>query len=221
MHRTTLLMTVFFLAGSLACDSGGGITSSPNPDPGSLASDTFAVVDAEDAFANLEEATLNAAMAMGSAFQPTGGFSRKSRHPRGEGSHLGPILVDLDLDASQRERIRELIREQHAQVRPLLESIRAVNAEIIQQANEDRRAIVDAFLDGTITRDDALTQVRELNEATQEAIRSNPANEPFLQRICGTRRGLFGRIRAILTDDQAVAWDAWVAGLDDDCLNGV
>ncbi len=221
MHRTTLLIGILLLTGSPACDSGGGITSTPGPDSGSYASDAFAVVDAEDAFSSLEEATLDAAMAMPSAFQSTGGFSRKARHPRGGGSHLGPILVDLGLDPSQRERIRDLIREQHALVRPLLESIRAVNADIIGQANEDRRAIVEAFLGGTITRDEALAQVRELNEATQEAIRNNPANEPLLEQICGTRRGLFGRIRAILTDDQAATWDVWVAGLDDDCLNGV
>jgi len=62
-------------------------------------------------------------------------------------------------------------------------------------------------------------KMRELNERTREAIRHNPANDEFLQQICDDRVQLFQDIRSILTGDQVGEWDAWVAGLDSDCIN--
>jgi len=219
MRNVSILAVFLLIAGLVGCDSNG--TGGTNQaDPGSFNSDSFAIVDPEDAFANLEEATLESEMAMKSVFHDGGGeFVRHRMHPRGPGSHLAPILFRLGLHMDQLRQLRGFIAEHRATVRGALEGLRAANMELIEQANIERRAIVESYGAGEITREEAEQQMRELNARTRAAIRNNPANEEFLRQICEGRRALFEDIRSILSGTQVAEWDNWVAGLDNDCIN--
>jgi len=219
MRFVSILTFFVLIAGLVGCDSGG--SSSPNDvDTRSFNSDSFAIVDSEDAFAKFEEATLDREMAMGSIFHHgDGDFVRHHMHSHGPGSHLAPVLFRLGLDMDQLRQLRVIIIENRVSVREAFEGLRAANMALIEQANIERRAIIDAYEAGEITREELEQQMRTLNERTRDAIRANPANEEFLQRICDSRLDLFEAIRAMLSGTQVAEWDNWVAGLSNDCIN--
>lgn len=211
---TAAFLLVFGLVG---CDS-SDTENSTNADPNSFNTDSFALVGPEDAFANVEEATLDSEMAMKSLYRD-GEFVRHHMHPKGPGSHLAPVLLRLGLDRDQVRQVVEIILQHRGESRDAFEGLRDANADLIELANAERRAIVEAYRTEEITREEAIEQLRALNERTREAIRNNPANAPYLRQICENRLSLFEDIRSILTGDQVAEWDGWVAGLDDDCLN--
>jgi Spy/CpxP family protein refolding chaperone len=218
MRVSIVLLGIVLLAALVGCDS-NEVTGPGGPDPGSLESADFAVVDSEDALANVDDATLDTDMAMHAAFAGDGRhFKRHYKHPRGPGSHLGPILRVLDLDENQREEIRGLVMTHRMQIRAALEGLREANQNLIDQANAERRAIKARVEAGEISREEARELLRELNARTREAIRNNPANEPFLQAICDSRIELFAAIRQVLDDDQQALWDSWISGLPGDCV---
>jgi len=219
MRFLSVIAAILLIVGLVGCDSDGtSLANDPNPD--SFNTDSFAIVDPDDAFANLEDATLESEMAMKSAFhQGDGGFRRHHMHPRGPGSHLAPVLFRLGLDMDQLRQLRAIVHDHRLLVHESFEGLRDANMDLIEQANVERRAIVEAYEAEEITREEVWAKMRELNERTREAIRHNPANDEFLQQICDDRVQLFQDIRSILTGDQVGEWDAWVAGLDSDCIN--
>jgi len=219
MRFVSTLAVFVLMAGLAGCDSGES-SSLNNAGPESFNSDSFAIVDAEDAFANIEDATFDREMGMQSIFHHGDGeFDRHHMHSRGPGSHLASILFRLGLDMGQLRQLRAIIMEHRGSAREAFERLRAANMALIEQANVERRAIIDAYRSDEITREEAEQRMRELNERTREAIRNNPANEEFLQRICDHRLDLFEDIRAMLSGTQVAEWDDWVAGLNHHCIN--
>lgn len=218
MTRWTLPVSlVLLLACTVGCDS-GDVSGGGGAGSADLSGDEFAVVGAEDAYANIDDATLTQEIAMQAAVTDGGGFRRHQRHPGHHGSHLGPVLRLLELDEAQRETIRAILTNHRAEVRPILELLREANEELIEQANAERRRIIESLRNAEITEEQARTMLRELSEATREAIRDNPANEPLLAELCAAKKRLFDDIRAVLDDDQRVTWDDWVSSLSGPCL---
>jgi hypothetical protein len=125
----------------------------------------------------------------------------------------------LGLDRDQVRQLVEIIRQHRGASRDAFEGLRDANADLIELANAERRSIVEAYRAEEITSEEAIEQLRALNQRTREAIRNNPANDPYLREICENRLSLFEDIRSILTGDQVAVWDGWLAGLDDDCIN--
>ena len=217
-HRAALLALFIFALALGACSQGGETTPSPGASSTSLLSEAFAVVDAEDAFANIEDATLDQEMAMNPVFSDPESFRRHRRHPGHAGCHLGFVLMQLGLDDDQRLAVRAAVMTHRRQIRAIMEQLRAANAPLIEAANVRRAEIIAAYRAGDITRDEAARQLYELSVRTREAIRNNPDNGPFLQALCDSRIALFEEIRSILNDEQRAAWDAWLAGLPGPCL---
>ena len=219
MRVLSIFAAFLLIAGLVGCDS-DGTTNLNTANPDSFNTDSFALVNSEDAFANLEEASFESEMAMKSAFHGgAGDFVRHHMHPGGPGSHLAPVLFRLGLDMDQLSQLRAIVRDHRVVIRESFEGLRTANMVLIEQANVERKAILDAYTAEEITREEALQQMRALNEWAREAIRNNPANEEFLQQICDDRLQLFEDIRSILVGDQVGEWDGWVAGLDNDCIN--
>jgi len=217
-HRAALLALVMLALALGACSQGGETASSQGASHSSLLSEDFAVVDADDAFANIEDATLDQEMAMNPVFSDPEWFRRHYRHPGHASCHLGFVLIQLGLDDDQRLAVRAAVMMHRRQIRAILEQMRAANASLIEAANVERAEIIAAYSTGDITREEAERQLYELSVRTREAIRNNPDNEPFLQALCDSRIALFEEIRSILNNEQRAAWDAWLAGLPGRCL---
>ena len=213
---TIVAIFVLALVGALSC-SNDGTGTSRSGGLEALQTDAVAIADAEDAFANLRDATLDSPMTMDRV--PSGSaFRRHDHHPQPPGSHLGPILRELDIT---REQLREILRFVVAhwmRVERALRGLREVNEAIIAEANRIRERIVQAVHNGDVTREEAEQQLRELNMRTREAIRNNPANEVFERVICESKINLLRAVRSVLEPRQQHAWDRWTASLEGPCF---
>lgn len=191
--------------------------SDPAGDLAALSTDAFAVIGAEDAFSAVGYATLDSDMTM-QPVEADDDFRRHPNHPHHAGSHLGPILRQLDLTSEQIEDVKSLIRAHRDAIREPLRGLYEANREIIEAANHERRRIVEAHRNGEISREQAHQMLHSVSRVQHEAIRTNPDNAPFLQAICEARRDLFAGIRAVLDEDQVLLWDEWVARLPGPCF---
>ncbi len=214
-YAVPFLTALLLLAGA-GCDNSGVVDSGARD--GELGSEAFAVVNAEDAFANIEDATFVVPMVMNPVFSG-GHFFRHPSHPRRPGSHLRAILRELDLSREQIDEIRALIRAHREEIQLALQGLREVNLEILEAAEAERQEILDQLEAGEITAEEAQEMIHALNHATREAIRNNPANQPFLDAICQAKRDLLEAIGAILDPDQKSQWDDWVSTLQGDCFS--
>jgi Spy/CpxP family protein refolding chaperone len=217
MQRLSLLVLVVALGFTLACDN-GEMAGTNNLDTTGFSGGEFAVVGVEDAYANIEDATLTEMMAMRPPVTDDGGFQRHQRHPGQTGSHLGPILRRLELTEAQREVMRAIVRDHRMQIRPILEQLRLANQDLIDRANHERSRIIESVRNGEISEEQARRLLHEISENTRRAIRNNPENERHLAALCDAKRMLFDDIRSALDDRQRVAWDEWVSGLSGACL---
>jgi branched-subunit amino acid aminotransferase/4-amino-4-deoxychorismate lyase len=211
--KLLIAVLIFGLFAIPGCDFIGGSDSdgggNNNNGAMNLSSDRLAIVDAETAFANVEDATLDDEMAMRRVLDNDGDMIRPDRHPDRPGSHLRYILRFLDISQEQFEEIVEAMKAYRRTVHAALEGLREVNKPIVEAANAERRMILAALEAGEITREEAMMQLQALSQRTREAIRSNPENAPFLEAICEARRELFETIREILSADDQTEWDGW------------
>ena len=201
---------------ALACSSDGTGTSR-REGLEALETDAVAIADANDAFASLREATFDTPMAMDQVLSASD-FRRHDGHPQPPGSHLGPILRELDIT---REQLREILRfvvAHWTRVERALAGLREVNEAIIADANRTRERILQAVHNGDMTREEAERRLRELNARTREAIHNNPANEVFKRVICASKINLLRSVRSVLEPRQQQMWDRWVASLEGPCL---
>jgi len=217
LKSACLLLPVLLLVGILSCQN-GDFSADSKVDWAALERNDLAVIDLEDAIANVEDATVEKAMVMNPVFTRDGRFFRHPRYLSHRGSDLREILRDLDVMKEQMRQIRQFIRAHRECVKDPLEGLREANAGIIANANEQRKAILQALRNGEITREEAMQQLKQLSEATREAIRNNPASQPFLQAICECTTALFDNIRSVLNEDQQARWDQWVLTLDGPCF---
>ncbi len=217
MKRAAFLALFPLILALGGCDSGDPTRPDP-PETASLMTDAYAVVDEEDAFANIQDASLDQPMEMRPVYADPGEFRRHPNHPGHPGSHLGPILVQLGLDEAQKAAIREAILDHRRRIRPVLEDLREANAELLAAANAERETILAALRAGEITLEEAVRRLVELTIRTRQAIRENPANAPYLRMLCDSKRALFEEIRSILNEEQRAIWDRWVETLPGPCV---
>ncbi|MCK6558483.1 hypothetical protein HUU39_18080 [candidate division KSB1 bacterium] len=216
MRFSSQLKTLFLLllaAGFTACQQNVG------PEDHGMTADLnsadFAVAGFDDFLANVSAVTLDQEMACAPVF-PGGRFHRKPDRPFGPGAHLGKILRELGASREQMEQVRVLLTAHRECAQEPLENLRAANQELIDAANAQRREIMQAVRNGELTRAQAQERLQAINDSTQQAIASNPANAPYLQALCVCRMTLFGGVRGLLDAAQQAVWDEWVAGLPED-----
>lgn len=217
MKRPSILAILPLVLTFGACDSDDP-TRPARPETASLMTDAYAVVDEEDAFAAIQDPSLYQPMAMSAVYVDPAQFRRHPNHPGHPGSHLGPILVQLGLDESQKAAIKEAILDHRRRIRPVLEDLREANAALLAAANAEREEIVEACRAGEITREEAARRLLELSVRTRQAIRDNPENAPYLRMLCESKRALFAEIRSILNEEQRAIWDRWVETLPGLCV---
>jgi hypothetical protein len=214
LELLSLLCVVAVAAGGCAGDD---TVTTPRNDTPALDSAAFSVVDAEDAYAKVEDATLETDMVMGPVFI-NGQFLGHGPYRDRPGAHLGWILRELEVTREQVRQMLGFVKAYWQAILPQLEGLREANREIIDAANRIRMEIRRAVEQGEITREEAEQRLKQLNMRTREAIRNNPANEPYLRAICEAKRALFRSVRSVLDDRQQAKWDRWVAGLEGPCF---
>lgn len=211
------------LLGLTACDNSNNIT----PEPAALdeMSSQFAVYEFDDEMAAIQEATLDQDMQLSAdppmdhgalnARRGNASFQAQRKFP---GMHLGRILRTLNLTEDQVTQVRAFLQDYRTCIKEPIQLFREANREIIQNANQERRQIRQAFQNGELTRDEAKAKLQELNERTRQALQQSAENLGIPQAICDCKLALLENIGGILDADQKAAWDEWIAGLTGRCF---
>ena len=195
----------------------------------------FAVFDYEDAMDAVEKATLEEEMGLdpdifnGNAFRSGYLFGPGAPYgPMGErmlrirtGNHLGEILKTLNLTEEQILQIRELMASHRDCIQGPLAAFRETCRLMINEANQERRTIINALRMGQLTSEEALEQIESLNQRTRQRIRENLQNQAQRTALCECKIALFEGIQALLDEDQLTLWVEWVAGLEGPCFDAV
>ncbi len=222
-----LLVVVPFLFFS-ACNQKDQLN---NPQGDDFASAAFAVIDGFTVENAIEDASVDTEMSFNENFfsysflSAAGNFGPGNKMMMGNGwfdrfdfsKHLGLLLRKLKLTDEQKAQAKELAKAFHEEMKPLVKSFREANMPIVKAANEKRKDILEKAKLGTITREQAKTEIKALNEKTKEAIKTNPATVEVQTKMCNARKGYFTKLEAILIGEQKTEWKKAVEKLKFSC----
>ncbi len=124
---------------------------------------------------------------------------------------LARILRALDLTEDQKAQVKTFLVDFRQCTREAVVDLRASEKEILAPFNEQRRTVVAAWKNGEITREQALTQLKALNAQAREALKNNPQREIACEAMKLCRKTLLDKIGSVLTDEQLVKWNEWLA----------
>jgi hypothetical protein len=232
VSRSLLLLAVAMIVLALflsACNDHGSVNG---PRLVNFEIAQFAIIDYTDVENGIEDATPESDMTFNStmlnytilgseAFFAPGnpGFMGMRWFDRYDfGKHLGFFFRDLNLTDDQKSAIRDLARTFHDNMKPLVRQFYDANKTIIEDANASRKAIVGQVTAGTLTRADAALKIKDLNQATRDKIKANPASQTIKTAMCAERDKLFAGVKGKLQGEQITKWNNWIAKIKDPCI---
>lgn len=121
------------------------------------------------------------------------------------------ILGRLNLSAEQRGTVGRLLNAHNDCVKSALEALRAAEKAILEAAKAREREIKQQVRDGAITREEARTQLRALNQRTREALKTLPGREEARAAIKACDDAFIAALRGVLNERQITMLDAWLA----------
>ncbi len=201
---TRNLMTSLFVAtmvavtfGLTAC-SDNGVTP---VDPAGIRVDMSTSFDLNAFPTEFSDASLDQPMME----RPDPNMGRPVRTPFSE------ILGRLNLSAEQRGTVARLLNAHNDCVKSALEALRAAEKAILDAAKAREREIKQQVKDGAITREEARTQLRALNQRTREALKSLPGREEARAAIKACDDAFIAALRGVLNERQITVLDEWLA----------
>jgi hypothetical protein len=129
------------------------------------------------------------------------------RHPL---RMFGPVFREMELTEEQRLALRPIFQSHFECVKELMIQLRQSEREIIADAREERRAIIEQLRNEEITREEARELLRQLNMETREALRTNPLREEIRESLQDCREALLENIAELLTEEQLEIWNEWL-----------
>lgn len=135
-------------------------------------------------------------------------------HP---GHQLFKVLKNLKLDSSQKDQIKNLIEQHKGISKPLFEELHLLIEPYIKVAKDNRKLIVDKVKSGEITKEAAKPLIEAINLELRNSIYTDATISAVRIQLCNARQSLFEEIALILSTDQKVKWEEWVASLPKDC----
>jgi hypothetical protein len=119
-------------------------------------------------------------------------------------------LGRLNLSAEQRGTVGRLLNAHNDCVKSALEALRAAEKAILEAAKAREREIKQQVRDGAITREEARTQLRALNQRTREALKSLPGREEARAAVKACDDAFIAALRGLLDEKQAGILDSWL-----------
>jgi Spy/CpxP family protein refolding chaperone len=124
---------------------------------------------------------------------------------------LGRILKELNLTDEQKAQIREFFNAYHDCVKSAMTALRESEKQILDQANQARRQVMEQLKSGAIDRQTAMEQLRQINQRTREALINNPVRQQTLEQLKNCWDTLISNIKSVLTDEQNALFDQLLA----------
>ena len=194
-------------------------------------SSNYVVFDITDVQNSVEDATLDKGMSFNQSFFDFGFMQQNADFKPGNGplrgnpwfdrfdfrKHLGRIFHDLNLTDDQKLSIKGLMEIYHDSVKTYIDKFKAANQSIIDNANEQRKAIIADVKDSVITREEAKIKLDFLNRETRDKIENNPETQTIKADMCNLTKKLFDDISASFDADQLTKWNDFISKMPDPC----
>ncbi len=124
---------------------------------------------------------------------------------------LGRILLQLNLTDEQKEQVKDFLAQYRDCVKNAMIALRESEREIIAQANQERRQVMEQLQNGEIDRQTAWELMKQINQRTREALMNNPVRQQTLEQLKDCWDTLVANIKSILTDEQNALFDELLA----------
>ncbi len=123
------------------------------------------------------------------------------------------IFAKMKLDSLQKEAIKILIDSHRSCEKDAVTALKAAQLPFIQTGNEMRNSILTSLKAGEITKEEAKAQLTELNASIRALMEADPAVQAALAQLKNCFDTLLASIREVLTPEQQILWDEFVAKL--------
>lgn len=128
---------------------------------------------------------------------------------------LARILKSLELTDAQKEQVKGFLFDFRLCMKDAISELRQSEREVLKPFNEQRKAVVDSYKSGSITREDAMSQLKVIGAAAKEALKANNFRNLACEAMKLCRKSLLDKIGAILEGEQLTKWNEWLAKLPD------
>lgn len=202
--NTRRQMTGLFVA-AMAISSIGFTACSDNGtapvDPAAIRVDMSTSFDLNAASTEFNDASLEQPMME----RPDPNKGRPARTP------FADLLGKLNLTPEQKTAVDALLASHNDCVKSALEALRAAEKAILDAAKAESDAIKQKVKDSTITRTEARTQLRALNQRTREALKTLPGRDQARAAMKACDDAFLAALRGILDARQVSVLDSWLA----------
>lgn len=123
------------------------------------------------------------------------------------------IFALLELTAEQKAQIREFMIAHRRCEREAIVALREAQKPILVAANQERRAIMEQVKNGELTREEAGALLKALNQRVREEMQNNEAVIAAHQALRNCWEELLRNIGSILTPEQLVKWEKFLANV--------
>lgn len=120
------------------------------------------------------------------------------------------IFRDLQLTPEQLDSIQVYMREHYDCQRIARAEYYNAVLEFVEEANAQRRMVLDSMHQGLIDRATAVQRLSQISGELRQAIANSGARETLRLALQDCTETLFANIRSILSEDQLEKWDQWV-----------
>lgn len=120
------------------------------------------------------------------------------------------LITRLNLTPEQKTAVDALLASHNDCVKSALEALRAAEKAILDAAKAEAEAIKQQVKDSVITRDDARTKLRALNQRTREALKSLPGRDAARAAVKACDDAFIAAIRGVLDEKQVGILDSWI-----------
>jgi hypothetical protein len=132
-------------------------------------------------------------------------------NPREPKRPFARLLDALKLDETQRASVAELLAQHKECVDAALASLRAAEREIIAAAEAARKDVLAQVQAGTLTRQEAIEQIRNINQRARTALKGLPQREGTRAAIKNCDETFYAGLETLLTPEQVVILKRWIA----------
>ncbi|MCX8055274.1 MAG: hypothetical protein N3A67_06375 [Ignavibacteria bacterium] len=122
---------------------------------------------------------------------------------------IGVLLRMLELDSAQREQVKIFAQELEDCIKEYRQMLREAQRAIIENANAQRRQIMEQLKAGEITREQAMQALKQLREETRTAMETNEDIAIARQGLKDCHDAFLENVKSILTTKQLEIWNKY------------
>jgi len=139
---------------------------------------------------------------------PNGEMPPKPEPNKGQ-FRIGVLLRMLELDSAQREQVKIFAQELEDCIKEYRQMLREAQRAIIENANAQRRQIIEQLKAGEITREQAMQALKQLREETRTAMETNEDIAIARQGLKDCHDAFLENVKSILTTEQLEIWNKY------------